>query len=191
MNVIRNAVLTRTEYFDPENDYSFVKLGNALIKMMMEADARDREIVIFCIGTDRATGDALGPLVGDFLTHHSANINVAGTLKNPIHALNMRENINNLYSYFDDPFVIAVDASLGIRHDIGMVTLTNSHIYPGKGVNKKLPAIGDISITGIVNMSGHTGTGLLQSTRLYMVKNMSDCISQAIIYAFNYLSIPL
>lgn len=191
MNIISNVMSTRTEYFNPESDYSFVKLGNALIKMIMEADACDREIVIFCIGTDRATGDALGPLVGDYLMQHSTNINVAGTLKNPIHALNMRENIDNLYNCFDEPFVIAIDASLGIRQDIGMVTLTNSHMYPGKGVNKKLPAIGDISITGIVNMSGHPGTSLLQSTRLYMVKKMSDCISQAIIYAFNYLSIPL
>lgn len=191
MNMISNARSTRTEYFNPETDYSFIKLGNSLIKMLMEADVTDREIVIFCIGTDRATGDALGPLVGDYLIQYSSKINVAGTLKNPVHALNMHESIENVYNYFDEPFVIAIDASLGIRKDIGLITLTNSHMYPGKGVNKKLPAIGDISITGIVNVSGHPGANLLQSTRLYMVKKMSDCISQSIIYALNYLSIPL
>jgi putative sporulation protein YyaC len=62
-----------------------------------------------------------------------------------------------------------------------MITLSNAPLYPGIGVNKKLPAIGDISITGIVNLSGKPGMSLLQSTRLYTVSNMARFISDAIL----------
>lgn len=75
--------------------------------------------------------------------------------------------------------------------DMGMVTITNSHLFPGKGVNKKLPAIGDMSITGIVNLSGNAGANLLQNTRLYTVKQMAEYIGRALVYADHHLSSPL
>ncbi len=90
-----------------------------------------------------------------------------------------------------DIAVLVIDASLGMSKDMGLVTLTNSHLFPGKGVNKKLPAIGDMSITGIVNLSGHTGANLLQNTRLYTVKQMAEYIGKALIYADHHLSSPL
>jgi putative sporulation protein YyaC len=191
MNILKTKIQQKTEYFNPEKEYAFVKLGNSLIEQMSQNDWSPQNTIVLCIGTDRATGDALGPLVGDMLTHSSNEINVAGTLHYPVHALNMRDTIDNIYDSFYEPFIIAVDASLGMARDVGLITLTNAPMYPGKGVNKKLPAIGNISITGIVNVSGHTGVNLLQSTRLYLVKNMAECISQAIIYAYNYLSSPL
>jgi putative sporulation protein YyaC len=181
----------RTEYFNPNTEASSRRLGNSIVNMIREADGIEKDIILVCIGTDRATGDALGPLVGDYILMHNTCYNVAGTLQYPVHALNIKETIENIYNDFSNPFVIAIDASLGASRDLGMITLSNSHIYPGKGVNKKLPAIGDISITGIVNISGHSGTNLLQNTRLYTVKHMSECIGDALLYADNYLSSPL
>ena len=106
-----------------------------------------------------------------------------GTLKAPVHALNLRDTIHHIYDHFVSPAIIAVDASLGRPSDVGMITLSNAPLYPGIGVNKKLPAIGDISITGIVNISGRPGINLLQSTRLYTVKNMADYIADSLILA--------
>lgn len=181
----------RTEYFNPNMENSSIRLGKTIISMIQEADAEERDMVLICIGTDRATGDALGPLTGDYILNHNTCYNVAGTLQYPVHALNIKETIKNIYMDFDNPFVIAIDASLGLQKDLGKITISNSHIFPGKGVNKKLPAIGDISITGIVNISGSSGTNLLQNTRLYTVKHMADCIGDALLYADNYLSSPL
>ncbi len=191
MSNIKKQMHKRTEYFNPNQSSSYKELGNSIIQMIHESDSENKNIVLICIGTDRATGDALGPLVGDFILSNNTYYYVAGTLEHPVHALNLRETIDDIYDKFDDPFVIAIDASLGLSKVMGMVTITNSHLLPGKGVNKKLPAIGDISITGIVNLSGHTGANLLQNTRLYTVKKMSEFIGKALIYADNHLSSPL
>jgi putative sporulation protein yyaC len=191
MNISKKQTKRKTEYFNPAQTCSFRELGNSILHMIDEAGGADRSIVLICIGTDRATGDALGPLVGDYILAHDTCYQVAGTLEYPVHALNIRETINTIYTDFDNPFVIAIDASLGLSKDMGLVTITNSHLFPGKGVNKKLPAIGDISITGIVNLSGRSGANLLQNTRLYTVKTMAEYIGRALVYADNHLSSPL
>ncbi len=181
MNLLQRKI-KKTEYFDPADKTSgsmFCKRINDLIKSCSSSGPK----VIVCIGTDRATGDALGPIVGSIISDKDSGYHVYGTLKSPVHALNIRDCINTIYSRYDNPVVIAIDASLGHSNDVGMVTLCNSPLLPGIGVNKKLPAIGDISITGIVNISGRPGINLLQSTRLYTVKNMADYIADSLILA--------
>ena len=54
-------------------------------------------ITIACIGTDRSTGDSLGPFVGDFLgTMKWENVNIIGSIEYPLHAKkHRRKNISN------------------------------------------------------------------------------------------------
>ena len=191
MNISKKVKKRKTEYFNPAWNNTCHELGNRIIELIHDMKGYDKDIIVICIGTDRATGDALGPLVGDYILAHDTAYQVAGTLEYPVHALNIRDTIDHIYEDFDDPFVIAVDASLGMPKDMGMVTITNSHLFPGKGVNKKLPAIGDMSITGIVNLSGNAGANLLQNTRLYTVKQMAEYIGRALVYADHHLSSPL
>ena len=191
MNISKKVKKRKTEYFNPAQSHTCHELGNRIIEFIHDMDGYDKDIIVICIGTDRATGDALGPLVGDYILAHDTAYQVAGTLEYPVHALNIRDTIDHIYADFNDPFVIAVDASLGMPKDMGMVTITNSHLFPGKGVNKKLPAIGDMSITGIVNLSGNAGANLLQNTRLYTVKQMAEYIGRALVYADHHLSSPL
>ena len=143
MNISKKQTKRKTEYFDPSRSHTCKALGDKIIEMIYEMDGASKDIIVICIGTDRATGDALGPLVGDYILAHNTTYQVAGTLQYPVHALNIKDTIEHIYADFDNPFVIAVDASLGMSKDMGLVTLTNSHLFPGKGVNKKLPAIGD------------------------------------------------
>lgn len=174
-----------TEYFDTSKPDSYVQLGDCIIKYMSNFNLKDMTPVILCIGTDRATGDCLGPLVGEQLFNYNHNYMVFGNLSSPVHALNIRETIFQIKNTLRNPFVIAVDASLGLSPHIGSVTVSNCPIYPGKGVHKKLPAIGDISITGIVNLSGQSPS-VLQNTRLFTVMQLADCISEALKYSINY-----
>jgi hypothetical protein len=52
----------------------------------------DTPIVIVCVGTDRSTGDSLGPLVGTALARfHSPLFHLYGTLDEPVHAVNLEE----------------------------------------------------------------------------------------------------
>lgn len=175
-----------TEYFDITHGDSCVKLGESILKYINTSMQTDCTPVILCIGTDRATGDCLGPLVGDRLMHYNHNFRVLGCLSEPVHALNLRQIIREIYEKIENPFVIAIDASLGDHSMVGSVTVSNCPIFPGKGVNKKLPAIGDVSITGIVNVSGQNSY-LLQSTRLHVVMQMADYIASALKYTIDYL----
>jgi putative sporulation protein YyaC len=160
----------------PEASFLLSKEINSLI--INENKSID-DIVIFCIGTDRSTGDCLGPLVGEKLkkNYFLKNANIFGTLNEPVHAKNLEENINQIYYQHSNPLVIAIDASLGKTENIGKVNLFKGSLFPGAGVNKNLRPVGDISITGIVNVSGFMEYIVLQNTRLSLVMQMADVIS--------------
>ena len=167
--------------FDENATYS---LKNKLNDTLKKRNISYEDIVILCIGTDRATGDCLGPLVGEQLQNALPTLPVYGNLENPVHALNLQETIEEIYHAHKNPFIIAIDASLGIQEHIGYATLSLSPLKPGKGVNKKLPAIGNLSITGIVNVAGFPNSILLQSTRLHTVVTLANCISTAICLSY-------
>lgn len=148
---------------------------------MRDLNTKNRTVVILCIGTDRVTGDSLGPLVGYKLSKRRLNfVKVYGTLSNPVHALNLEEVTNEIYSSYQNPLVVAIDASLGCTSHLGYVTIGKGPLTPGLGVKKTLLPVGDIFITGIVNISGVLDNLVLQTTRLDTVMNMADCISTGI-----------
>ena len=139
-------------------------------------------ITIACIGTDRVNGDSLGPFVGDFLgTMKWENVNIIGSIEYPLHAKNIKERIESVH---DNSLVIAVDACLGLSESIGCINIKNGPLHPGAGVNKELLPVGDISITGIVNLSSCFKFTILQNTRLYTVielaKGITNILSEVI-----------
>lgn len=145
---------------------------------------QSRPLVIVCIGTDRSTGDSLGPLVGSKLKQSSLpSLSVYGTLEQPVHAVNLSETYERIKKTYDNPFIIGIDACLGRYTQVGMITVGDGPILPGAGVNKTLPPIGDAHITGIVNVSGYMEYFVLQNTRLHVVMSMADLISHSIIKA--------
>ena len=144
-------------------------------------DNDKRPIVIVCIGTDRSTGDALGPIVGSKMNLIASSLyNVYGTLEEPVHAVNLEDQLKNIYFEHLNPFIIGIDASLGKASRIGMITFGMGPVRPGAGVKKQLPPVGDIHLTGIVNVSGFMEYFVLQNTRLNLVMKMADTISDGI-----------
>lgn len=139
---------------------------------------KDKNPLIVCIGTDRSTGDSLGPLVGTILKRN--NIDVLGTIDDPVHAVNLNEAIKES----KDRFVIAVDACLGKDNSsVGYIRLEQGSLKPGTGVGKELPSIGDYNIAGVVNVGGFMEYMTLQNTRLSIVMKMADIIANALISA--------
>lgn len=149
------------------------------------------DLVIMCIGTDRSTGDSLGPLIGYKLEKRLKSydhIFVHGTLENPVHAKNLKDSINLIYKTYNNPFVIAIDACLGKFDRVGYITIGNGPLKPGAGVNKDLPPVGNMHITGIVNLGGFMEYMILQNTRLNLVMKMADTIADGIPYSiWNFL----
>lgn len=142
---------------------------------------QSKPLIVICIGTDRSTGDALGPLVGSKLQQMNIQtFNIFGTLDEPIHALNLEENIQKINSSFVNPFIIAVDACLGKSQNIGSITVGEGPSKPGAAMNKKLPAIGQMHIHGIVNLNGFMEFFVLQNTRLSLVMKMADVIANSL-----------
>jgi putative sporulation protein YyaC len=138
-------------------------------------------LAILCIGTDRSTGDCLGPLIGTKLAASlPGNIKVLGTLDRPVHAVNLTETMDNLRSWARDPFIVAIDACLGRTESVGFISLKEGPLQPGTGVNKTLPAVGDLHIVGIVNVGGFMEYLVLQNTRLSLVMHMSEIIADAV-----------
>jgi putative sporulation protein YyaC len=175
-----------TDYIDIGIKGNGVKFAQRLANML-KSNLKGRELVLLCVGTDRATGDALGPLTGTRL-EKSGISNVFGTLENPVHALNLQETISYINRKFHKPFILALDASLGKNGHIGCVTLSSEPLHPGSGVEKELGSVGSLSVTGIVNNWSLNSFSVLQSTRLSLVVKMSDFISDGILYAVNEIN---
>jgi putative sporulation protein YyaC len=138
-------------------------------------------VVILCIGTDRSTGDALGPLIGSRLQEVGFNhAPVFGNLDTPVHATNLATFIDIIKAQHVNSLIVAIDACLGRTDSVGHITLAKGSIKPGAGVNKALPEVGDIAITGIVNVGGFMENLVLQNTRLNLVMNMAHTIAAGI-----------
>lgn len=160
-----------------------IKIKNYLSTELYPILNNNRPIVFVCIGSDRSTGDSLGPLVGHKLQHISRNnINVYGTLRNPIHAKNIVNILDNIDSNFMNPYIIAIDSCLGSLNNVGKIFIRKSPLIPGLALNKSLPPVGEMSITGIVNISSGFDFLVLQNTRLHIVMNLADSISRGIYY---------
>lgn len=170
--------------FDSSVTSSIFYLRDILCEFLNPVIKSNKTIILLCIGSDRSTGDSLGPLVGHklkFLTRE--NFYIYGNLENPIHAKNLCETIEEIHKKFKNPYIIAIDACLGSIQNIGKVCIEEKPLSPGSAMNKNLPDIGDLSITGIVNISGSLEFMVLQNTRLNTVMQLAETISQAIYHS--------
>jgi putative sporulation protein YyaC len=147
----------------------------------MLPESGHQPVVVVCIGTDRSTGDALGPLIGTKLHNKDTfPFFVYGTLDDPVHAVNLEEKLKFIEAEHPGAFVIGIDACLGRLNHVGMVSISDGPVKPGAGVNKQLPPVGDMHITGIVNVSGFMEYFVLQNTRLSIVMKMADLIADSL-----------
>lgn len=175
-------------YIDAGRPDSVKNISEALKSCIFHHETSWSEIVFLCIGTDRITGDCLGPWVGQLLSPHiPSDFFVYGTLSFPVHALNLVDTWNYIQHRHPKGLIIAVDASLGQKKHLGYVTIADGALYPGAGVQKELPPVGDIHITGIVNIAGVLEQLTLQTTRLSTVISLADTITQGILNYTNSL----
>lgn len=177
--------LSPVYYIDSKKATAVSELGGQLQKLIRAHPFCDAPPVILCIGTDRVTGDSLGPLTGTFLQACGGRscLHLYGTLDLPIHALNLADACRQIKKRHPRSLILAVDASLGTKKHLGYITLGQGSLRPGAGVQKKLAAIGDIFITGIINVAVPEAQQALQNTRLATVSRLSCCIAQGILYA--------
>ena len=139
-----------------------------------------KDTIIICVGTDKCIGDCLGPLVGSLLVENNFPLPVFGTLEYPIHALNIEENLRSINKLHPNSLVIGIDACLGEESSIGEIHIRDYPIHPGKGVGKRLPEVGNISIIGIVDSSDSAVFFTNRSIRLHLIMEIAKIISKAL-----------
>ena len=142
----------------------------------------DSSPVIVCVGSDLAIGDSLGPICGSMLKYKTQGIPafIYGTLASPVTAKEIKYVRAFLKDAHPNSPSIAIDAAVGSEGDIGLMKLLDAPLYPGAGANKRLGAIGDISVLGIVAEKSVANYGLLNTTRLNLVYTMAEMISEAL-----------
>lgn len=167
----------RIAYSHPQ---AVTELSKHLFNAILRTSHRNAFVCV-CIGTDRSTGDALGPLVGSKLERlHPKGLTIFGTLDEPVHAVNLVDTLQLIHSEHPEATVIAVDACLGQLSSVGDLHLDLGPLKPGTGVHKKLPKVGQLHLTGIVNVGGFMEYFVLQNTRLSTVMKMADTISSSL-----------
>ncbi|WP_250278055.1 spore protease YyaC [[Clostridium] colinum] len=181
-NILHNNNKNLSCYVNSKSEFALLEFKHYFFNILKNYKNNLKTIIFLCIGSDRTTGDSLGPLVGYKLSKLPLknNIFIYGTLDSPVHAKNLKETIKNIYSTHKNPILIAIDASLGDKEYINYISLGEGSIKPGAGINKNLPSVGDIYIKGIVNKTGMLDFSVLQNTRLSGVMNMADIISSGI-----------
>ena len=132
------------------------------------------EYTVMAIGSDRAIGDCIGPIAGQLIS--DAGVPVFGTLRSPVTALNLEHSLTCLKLRRPQGKIIAVDACVGNKEDIGSIKVDIGGIYPAAAMGRKLKKVGDISITAVVADKKEA----LGTVRLGLVYEMAAAIADAL-----------
>lgn len=163
-------------------------LCQSLCRLIQRRKKEDESLILLCIGTDKITGDCLGPLVGTKLVKQHFPFPVYGTLAHPVHAVNFMPVLRDLHREHPCPFLLAIDASMGSADAIGSVSLSSRPLYPGSGVCRSLPPVGEVSLTGIIGEASASGEAVLPDVRLRTVNLLADFIVEAVLAASSFIS---
>lgn len=162
------------------SDKNAVRLIKTYIKRILKGkNMQDKQVIVLCIGSDKSTGDCLGPYIGTLLKNLGYK-NIIGDLNNTVNATNITEVKETIYKLYKNPYIIAIDASLGKAESVGYIYVEGKPLKPGAGVNKELPEIGDLGIAGIVNTGGYMEYYVLQNTSFARVYAMANVIVEGL-----------
>ena len=159
------------------------KQGITDIELREIIHSTEKDVIFLCIGSDRYIVDSLGPLVGSMLQKNTiSSYHVYGTLDRPVHALNLEETLKEINKQFPGSLIIAVDACIGERKDVGRVIIEKGPLFPGKAMNRQLAAVGDYHIKAVVShIDKRDPDHFFESLRLHTVMTMVQKVSALIV----------
>lgn len=137
--------------------------------------------VIICVGTTTVMGDSLGPKVGDILIKdYKVDAFVYGRSALPVNGINYEQYLSHIKIHHPDSVIIAVDACLGTKNEVGKIKYTFDGLRAGAALNKKLDKIGHLTILGIVAEKSGNNLDSLIKTRNTLVEEMSNRIAKKV-----------
>ena len=109
-------------YYDSTCNDAALLLSEKLKYIIKTSKDSNQETIILCVGSDRSTGDSLGPIIGYKLKKSmQCNFYVYGDLTHPVHAANLARYMECINQTFINPYIIAIDASLGRKDHVGLI----------------------------------------------------------------------
>jgi putative sporulation protein YyaC len=172
---LKNEKLEHDEKNDEKTELTRVSLEELIL-------SAEKEIAFLCIGSDRAIADSLGPLVGTMLKENNLPYPVYGTLKAPVHALNLEATLEEIRHGLSDHLLIVLDACIGQEEEVGTVFLKNGPLHPGLAIGNSLPPVGDFHLIAVVNYQDKNGfENYLTDTRLFTIYDMAKKTSELIL----------
>lgn len=148
-----------------------------ILKDILPSNLHRNNVVFACIGSDLSIGDSLGPIVGSELER--MGYHVIGTLKDPLNGVNLKERLS-VFMKDNEKILIAIDAGIGEKKQVGNIQIKKGPINPGAGLGKKLFKVGDYSLTGIVTSATPFEFFNTQTIRLSFVMEMAKQITDEI-----------
>ena len=110
-----------------------------------------KETVVICIGSDKVSGDMLGPLVGSALRdEYDLPCPVYGAVGESVNGVNLDSYVRMIERRHKGAALIAVDAALGKEEDVGKIRLKRGGVKAGGAMARKSDPVGDLGIVGIV-----------------------------------------
>jgi putative sporulation protein YyaC len=156
------------------------RLDELLIQMKADGVTLNR-LAFLCIGTDRSSGDTLGPLAGTLLEERGYT-RVIGTLKRPCDADSWEERLAELrlMQAEEGAVVLAIDACLGNSVSVGLFQTAAGPLEAGRSLKRGLEPVGDYAIAAIVNVNRGNPVRVLETTAFGRVWDMTLQIVAAV-----------
>ena len=166
------------------NDYNIcadLKSGEESVKTAISTLYKTKMPVIICVGTNKAAGDCLGPLVGSKLINLlSGKAFVYGTMATPVTAKESETIYKTVRFLHPLSKILVVDAGIGNDDEVGVIKVLNGGIKPGLALNKNLSVLGDVSVVGITAPRKNAAEHLIYKANIAVVYRMSNIIATAI-----------
>jgi len=143
--------------------------------------------VILCVGTVNVTGDSVGPLVGDALIKLGVDAYVYGKTKRPVNGINYEKYVEFIKNNHPESIVIAVDACLGKKDDVGKTKYAATKLRAGAALKKTLPSFGDLTVLCVVAEKSKDNLHALIAADKDMVSSLAEKTAEKIFSLVEYL----
>lgn len=143
------------------------------------------KVLFLCIGSEKIAGDSLGPLVGTLLKEkHKIPFPVVGCEDTPVNGVNISRYKGYINDFFPTHKIIAIDAALGDKSDVGTVKFRSGGVKAGGALGAKNEPIGDIAILGVVGEKGSDCMQTLLNASFTEVLALAEKIADTITEVF-------
>ena len=137
-----------------------------------------------CIGTNRIISDSFGPRVGKKLKqvfYKNENINVYGTMENPIHLKNVEYFLKKMENKNQ---IILIDSAIGRKEDIGNTYVNRGGMEIGKAFNHSIYIPANINIKTVIGAKEY-----MPNYSIYQIEQISNKVAYKIVQIVFELSV--